>query len=109
ENPGSDPVNQSHLLGKRNEDARRNEPSVTAGQPEKRFESDQLRARGAEQRLEIELEAVVVQGVADGSFELEALPEFLIELRVEHADPAAALGLALVEREVRALEQSAGV
>ena len=76
-----DLADEPHFFRHRNENARRNEAAVVVAKAEQRLETGQLSLAGRNQRLEMQLEAVVLHSVANHPLELEPRLQLGVHLR----------------------------
>jgi hypothetical protein len=78
--------------------------AVRVLEPEQRLEADDICLRHVDQRLKMQLEAVVSQRLADAPFEPQALLKLGVHIGREEANAAATLRLAVIEREIGAAQ-----
>src|SRR5690606_17496733 len=100
-----DRYDEPGILGHGNELYRRDETPFGVVPADQRLERREAVARKIEQRLEVELEFTVGEGMVEVHLDSAPLVGLLVELGGKVAKPAASGGFGGVEREVGVLEQ----
>ena len=98
-------VDEAALLGERHEDGRRNEAEIGIVPARQRLEADDMIVGERDDRLEMHVDRVGNDGVAQRLFELRRALHLLGDLCGIDGDLAAAAPLGAVERRLGALEQ----
>src|ERR1700678_2739226 len=105
QHPRPDLIDEAQLFGNGDEGQRWYERAISLGEAYQRLEPNEAPIRHFKQRLIVQLEPIVDDGVPDRFFKLDPRLQLGIHLGQEQPDTIPTIGFASIKSKIRALQQ----